>query len=114
MNALLKKEEILSVKDLKFEDVPVPEWGGMVRICEFSSDKAIQFSDLSLANKSDKNYMTELLSLAIVDQNFKPLFSQQDIEALGKKSAKVIDKLTRIAFKLNGIDIEAQQEIKKN
>lgn len=114
MNEFLKREAILARQDLPFEDVEVPEWGGTLRICGLSGDAAIEYGSRRLTDNPKDNYMADLLALTIVDKDFKPLFTSQDVEALGKKSARVLRRLTLIATRLSGMGENAKAEAKKN
>ena len=113
---LLNREAILSVKDTHQEVVHVEEWGGSVCIRAMSGAErddfraAIEGTDTSLVGK----YEAPLLALTLVDEEGKRLFTIDDVEALRAKSAKVLDKLTQIAMRVNGMSEEAQEEAAKN
>lgn len=113
---LLNKEAILNVKDTHQEVVHVEEWGGHVCIRAMSGAErddfraAIEGKDTSLVGQ----FEAPLLALTLVDEEGKRLFSIDDVEALRAKSAKVLDKLTQIAMRVNGMTEEAQEEAAKN
>ena len=71
---------------------------------------AIEGTDTSLVGK----FEAPLLALTLVDETGKRLFTIDDVEALRAKSAKVLDRLTRIALRVNGMSDEAQEEATKN
>jgi len=113
---LLSKDKILSAEDLPFEDVEVQEWGGTVRLRTMTGLErdAFEQSVIMFEGKTRKmnmiNIRAKLVAKTAVDESGNPLFAEGDIEKLGKKSAKALDKLFGIAQKLNGIgqdDIEA-------
>lgn len=116
------KTQILEAQDLKFEDVAVPEWGGMVRVAGLNAKEASVFSSklVSVDSKGGikelkmDNFMAELLVHTLVDEQFKPLFNEDDIEALGKKSAAIMKQLSDIAMKLSGLSDQSLKEATKN
>jgi hypothetical protein len=55
-----------------------------------------------------------LLVRCLADENGNRIFSDEEFEALGSKSAKVIDKLFAIAQKVNGIGQEDVDDLTKN
>lgn len=123
MDKFLTRDEILEAQDLPFEDVNVPEWGGTVRIAGLTAKASTEFSTQMIsmdakgqvkAVKLSDNFMSDLLAKTIVDENFKPVFRKEDIEALGEKSAKVVSRLTDVAMRLSGLGEEAAESAEKN
>ncbi len=113
---LLNKEAILNAKDTRQEVAEVPEWGGHVCIRAMSGAErddfraAIEGAETSLVGK----FEAPLLALTLVDEEGNRLFSIDDVEALRAKSATVLDRLTQIAMRVNGMTVEAQEEAAKN
>ncbi|MGA5605918.1 hypothetical protein ACPCUF_33715 [Streptomyces griseoincarnatus] len=118
--ALLSKEQITSADDRKWEDVPVPEWGGTVRLVGMSGTErnAYQSSLVVLGpngkpqrmNMSDQ--LAKLVGKCLVDENFERLFSDKEIKALGAKNGAVLERLGQIAQRLSGLrkeDVEAAE-----
>lgn len=126
--SFLNRSQILEAQDRAFQDVPVTEWKdadgnpGMVRVAGLSAKEASVFSsklvsvDAKGAVKELKidNFMAELLARTIVDEQFEPIFSEQDIEALGKKSAAVMKRLSDIAMELSGLSDQSLKDAVKN
>lgn len=114
---ILGKNLILSAVDLKSEDVPVPEWGGDVRVRSLTGAERDAF-DTSLLGKDGKrnlgNIRARLLALTIVDENGDRVFSDDDADQLGAKSAGVLERLFEVAQRLNGMGAAAEEEIAKN
>jgi len=118
---MLNREGILSVTDVKFEDVTVPEWGGeTVRLkCMTGAERdeyeslLYDFSESGVKMKRD-NYRAKLLVFTIVDEQMNRVFSVKDVGELSTKSAKAIDRLFTIAQKLNGLSKEEIEKIEKN
>jgi len=126
----LNKQQILEVNDRLYRDVEVPEWTSigsgeraLVRISGLTAKAASDFSTrlVSMDGKGNvkelklDNFLSELLVLTIVDpESFEPLFSKDDIEALGKKSAAVMKRLGDVAMELSGLNEKAVQDAEKN
>lgn len=118
--AALSKDLIFAVSDLETEKVDVPEWGGYVIVSTMSASAKDQYeqSIVSLQNgkavESMENIRSKLLCATVVDDEGKPLFSKSDIERLGKKSAKAIDRVFEVASRLNAISSNDVEELAKN
>jgi hypothetical protein len=114
--ALLGRNQILDAKDLKTEDIPVPEWGGEVRIRMLTGEERDQFEASMVELKKDgttkanrENVRARLLVLCIVNEQGEQMFNRADIKLLGRKSAKALERVINAANELNGIsekDIE--------
>lgn len=117
---ILSKEQILSANDIQFEDVDVPEWGGTVRIrvmtgLERDAWEASVFSDddgKSTMNKA--NFRASLIARCLSDESGEMLFSESDILTLGKKSSKALDRVFKVASRINGISKQGQEDLEKN
>jgi hypothetical protein len=107
---LLTKDQILNADDLKFEDVKVPEWGGAVRVRTMTGTDRDQYEQYIVNIRSDKkddnlaNIRSMLLAHTVVDDNGELLFTKDDIEALGLKSVKALQRLFNVASKLNALN----------
>lgn len=121
--ALLGKNQINEAVDRKWEDVSVPEWGGEVRILELSAaDRGYLDAGQIVANGATaqikvealKTYRDRLVAFALVDENFDRLYTNKDIVDLGKKSAKVIERLADKVLKLSGMGKYAVQDAEGN
>jgi hypothetical protein len=98
--ALLTRDQILAVDDRKYEEVPVPEWGGEVRVRSLSGKERDAFeASLSKTTKSGKreedieNVRARFVALVLVDDKGTPLFSRQDVALLGNKSAAALTRV---------------------
>ncbi len=120
MSQYLTKDQILQAQDIMFEDVPVPEWGGTVRVVTLTGNErdAIEASmivgkgknkDVSLANLRAK-----VVARSIVDEEGKRIFEDEDIAALGRKSAAALNRVYEVAQRLSGITQEDVDELTKN
>lgn len=117
---LLNRDQILTAKDLPFKDVSVPEWGGDVRVSTMTAADRDAFESSIYETTAGKivlkndNYRAKLLARCLTDDQGVRLFTEKDIEALGKKSARALQRLFNAAQTLNGLSLEEQEKIEKN
>lgn len=116
----LTRDQILGADDLSYRVVPVPAWGGDVRIRTLTGAERDQF-EASIVQRNGRNIATnmrniraKLVALCIVDENGERIFSDKDVEALGKKSAQALDLVFGEAQKLNGLRDEDVEELAEN
>lgn len=112
----LTRDEILKADDFKTEKVEVPEWGGQVFILTISGAERDDFEASLIKGKKTNlsNVRAKFCALTICDDKNKRLFSDKDVFALGRKSAKALDRVFTAAQKLNGITSEEIEELVKN
>lgn len=106
----LTKDQILSCQDIKIEEVHVPEWGGSVHIRVLSGTDREAWETAVLEKKLKGYIRTNLLVRAICDATGNPIFTDADVEVLGRKNSKVIDQLFERIQNLNKVtkqDIDA-------
>lgn len=117
--SLLSRDQIDTADDLPFEDVPVPEWGGSVRLRTLTGAERDAFESSVVSQSGSnrkvnlKNVRARLVSLCLVDEEGNRLYSDADVAKLGKKSAKVLDRLFDKAQRLSGLtddDVEGLVE----
>lgn len=116
---ILGKDAILAAEDVKFEEVPVPEWGGTVRLKSMTGTQRDAFEDKSMDQRGDNpkmnltNFRSRLLSLCIVDGNGERCFSDVEVPLLGQKNANVLERLFVRAREMNGMDDKDVEEMTK-
>lgn len=111
---LLTKEQILSAQDLPTEDVSVPEWGGSVRVRGMTGSERDAWELLQLDEKKPADIRATLVAFTLVDEKGALLFTPAEISALGKKSAKALQRVFRVAQKLSRITEADVKELEKN
>ena len=117
---MLTKDAIIHVEDLDYEDEEVPEWGGTVRIrCMTGSERdSFEAAIYKIEGGNTKvvrdNFRATLLARCLIDENGNRLFSDKEINQLGKKNSKIISRLFEKAQKINGLTTEDQEELLKN
>lgn len=124
---MLTRDQILSAESvLPHEEVSVPEWGGNVLVWGMTGserdafEESRQKADPSAAagkpkTKTDlSNIRAALCVWCIRDDAGKRLFTNEDIVALGRKSAKALTRVADVAMRLNGMTPEDAEALEKN
>ncbi len=114
------REQILNADDLPSESVPVPEWGVTLHIRSMTGTERdvydadlVGMRDMPLKDKM-RNMRAKLVVLCCVDESGQRVFNDDDVEELGKKSAKVLTRLSDAAQLLNAMGDAQIEEIAKN
>jgi len=119
---ILGREEILAVDDIKVEAVLIPEWGEDVGVLVrgMTGKERDQFEESILDQSGKKTKVTmknaraRLVSMTVVDEDGKRVFTVKDIENLGNKNAGALDRIYAVASRLSGITEEDMDELLKN
>lgn len=120
MNQYLSRDAILAVMDVHFEDVDVPEWGGRVRVKALTGKERDALESSMIVGKgknkdvSLKNLRAKLVARSVVDEQDRAIFTDEDIPALGAKSAAALNRVYEVAQRLSGITQEDVDELTKN
>ncbi|NUP21613.1 MAG: hypothetical protein HOZ81_37225 [Streptomyces sp.] len=109
--ALLTRAQIDAIDDRTWEDIPVPEWGGDVRLLGLSGTErdAYQASMVRMGSQGNvagvnlADSSARLLAKCIVDENFERLYTDKDVKALGVKNGAVIRRLFKEAQRISGL-----------
>ncbi|KVS62675.1 hypothetical protein [Burkholderia cepacia] len=111
---VLNRDQILGALDLKCEPVAVPEWGGEVLVGVMGGAARDALMDALTKPQSLSRFHATMLASTIVDEQAKPIFSVDDVEALAGKNPDVMARVVSIAMRLNGIGQKAVAEAEKN
>jgi hypothetical protein len=98
----LNKAKILAADDVKLEEVAVPEWGGSVFVKVLSGTDRDKFEDAYSTEKM-KNFRARFLVMTLCDEKGQRLFTDEEMNELGKKSSVVIAKIFDKAWSLNAL-----------
>lgn len=118
--SLLSKSAILGASDLKVEDVPVPAWGGTVRVRTMNGIERDAFRASLAAAEGEGaalpigKFSAALLVATCVDESGQRLFDDHDMAALQAKSAASLDAPAAVAMRLNGLGGSAVEAAVKN
>lgn len=113
--ALLTRDAILKADDLPKETVDVPEWGGgvLVRSMTGAERDAFEAQMFEGGKARLQNLRARLVSQVCVDEQGNRLFTDEDIVALGAKSANALDRVFNAAQRLNAMGKEDVEAAKK-
>ena len=126
MGSYLGRDAILKAAALRTEEVRVPEWADpesgadTVLVRELRGRERDEW-EASLAVLRGKqmvpdvaNMRAKLAARVIVDSDLEPVFSQQDVNALGELSAAALDRVFEVASRLSGLNEKDLEEMAKN
>jgi hypothetical protein len=126
--AIMTRDQILAAEDIGYENIDlsdVPGWG-IVRIRDLSAADRDRLEASLLAPQRNgqksaanqqlnlKNVRARFCAFCIVGEDMQPLFSEADIEALGRKSAKALDRIFDRIRARNGLTEDAVNELVEN
>lgn len=119
----LTKDVLFKADDLPRERVDVPEWGEgayvFVRPLTASERDSWEMYAIEMRGrwKSDSVFPGLRASLIVrcaVDDDGKRIFDDLDVDQLGDKSGKALDRLWEVATRLNGMTAQDVEDLKKN
>jgi hypothetical protein len=113
----LTKEQILGAQDTPTEVVDVPEWGGKIIVRTLNGTERDQLEQSIMVGDNEKNLVgirAKYAALSIIDEQGNRLFTFEDIEALGKKSAKALDRVFDACQRLSGLTTKDVEELAGN
>lgn len=120
MTRYLKRDDILRADDLRYVDVEVPEWGGVVRVRTLTGTERSQYQASVFefgADGKSVRYVLEyadlkLAALSLVDpETGERMFSLEEIEVLGRKSAQALDRVVEAARRLSALTARDVEEL---
>lgn len=114
---LLTKSAILEVNDLPHEDVPVPQWGGTVRVRVMTGGERDEFRNVAASYENGippARFAATLLALTCIDEDGERMFTLDDLDALEAKSAGSVDIPAAVSMRINGLGAKAEQAAVKN
>lgn len=106
---MLTRDQILGANDRKRETVQVPEWGGEIDVISMSGSARDAWEQSLVVRKGSKveqnlgNMRARLVAACAVDDQGNRIFTDEDAVALGEKSAIALERVCRVAQRLNGL-----------
>ena len=112
----LSRDAILGASDIETATVDCPEWDLKVTVKGMTGAERDAFEQsIRKDGKLDlRNARAKLLVSVIVNENGTRIFADKDAPDLGKKSAKVLNRLYEAAARLSGLDDESEAETEGN
>ena len=119
----LTREQIIgsdAVDDREYDVVECPEWGGEVRLSSITGRARDEYEQSLIEQRGNdrrmnlRNARAKLIVLTAVDENGNKLFTAEDLNALGRKSAKPLDRLFTAAQRLTGLSNDDVTRLTEN
>jgi hypothetical protein len=121
---ILSRDEILRAELDAFgkpllptEQVPVPEWSGTVIVRGLTGSARDTFEGTLVKQRGRKvesnleNFRAKLLVQSIVDEQGNLMFTERDVQALGRKSAAALERVYSVAMRLSRLTPEDVEEL---
>jgi hypothetical protein len=112
----LSADQILAADDASLLEVKVKEWGGsvFVRVMTVAERDAYERMWIGKRDTGIENFRTEYLQRVLCNEKGDLLFTREQIEKLGKKSAAVMTRLFDRAMKHNAMSEGDVEELGKD
>lgn len=115
--AALTRDQVLEAEDVRREEVEVPEWGGTVLISSMNGRARDAWEQSLIGDKgkvNTENVRARLVAYTAVDEGGNRLFTEADVDRLGQKSAAALERLCKVAQRLNRLTEQDMEEVKGN
>lgn len=129
---LLSRDDILKAEDLETEVVPVPEWGGDVRVKGLTGEERDSYEAACMQERPAydakgkqvrgrtemarnlANVRAKLVVRSVVNDEGERLFTDHDTGLLGQKSAAALDRVFEVAARLSRLSEEDVEDLAGN
>lgn len=118
---ILGRDAILAAQDAVTETIDVPEWGGAVIVKAMTGEQRDAFESAILKDKNDpakgvemRDFRARFVARVVVDDKGTRLFTDEDVKALSRKSARVLDRLYDVGARLAGMRKEDAERLAGN
>ena len=116
----LNKQQILAVRDIKIEELYIPEWDGSIYIKTMTAEERDKFEEAIFIKDSGKRktdlsgLRAKMCAFVICDEEGNRLFSEAEVEALSKKSAAALTRIFEKAQEISATREDDVEEMAKN
>lgn len=116
-NQYLSQEEILAADDVVYDDVQVPEWGGVVRVRSLTVGESVSITDMSRVSGDKKNPLKvdtrRAMFLTFQKGVVNPPIDANVLERLMNKNSGVVLRVVTRINELSGVTLDAE-DLSKN
>jgi hypothetical protein len=108
---------VLDLRDLQDELVEVPEWGFRLRVRSLTGTERDAFEISLLENRGKsrevylRNMRAKLVAASVRKVDDSRVFTDGQVEALGKKNAAALQRVFRVAQRLSGLAEDEVDEL---
>ncbi len=111
---MLSRADILKLTpQFPREEVQVPEWGGSVWVRTLSAAERDKL-EAEWERTKRVNFRARLALYTLCDQNGVALMQEQDLHTLGNQASSALNRITEVAFRLNGFTKADEADLEKN
>ena len=109
--------DVLDLRDLQDEMVDVPEWGYRLRVRSLMGVERDAFEIALLEGKGRdrevnlRNMRAKLVAASVRKADDSRVFTDGQVEALGKKNAAALQRVFRVAQRLSGLAEDEVDEL---
>lgn len=120
MPKVLTSADILAAQDIPREAVEVPEWGGTVYVRAMDGQTLSRWENELVAGGGSaarvdlSNAYARLAVRTVCDEDGQLLFSERQVDELGRKNGKILQTLAQVALRLSGLTPDANAQLAKN
>ena len=116
---MLSADDILKSPDIgEIKTIKVPEWGGEVCVKVMSGAERDRWEIMQTTalrkNPASANIRAGLCAVTLCDEKGQRLFTDFQIEELGKKSSIALDRIFAVAQRMNKLSNADLEELEKN
>jgi hypothetical protein len=114
---VLGRDEILNADDRPIEELPVPEWGGVVLLRGMTGSQRDVIEDLINKEEGKQDLVgirARVAAQCIVGPEGNRTFSDADVVALGNKSGVALSRVFTRAVELSGFSKKKVEELEGN
>ena len=112
------KDKIRAAKDFKSEVVDCPEWDMQI---EVRTMRGVDRARMLKSSSNDKGevvgemFQAYLIAISSYDPaTGERIFSEDDVEWIQEKSVDVLDRISEVAMRINGLDKKTIEQTEKN
>jgi hypothetical protein len=111
---ILTRDQILGFTKLEMKTLAVPEWGdeATVIVRELTASERDEFESTFKGNMN--TLRAKFVSLVVVDEAGNKVFTDADIDKLGKLSGAAIDRIFWFGMELSGMKKSDAEDLVKN
>ncbi|MDR5802563.1 hypothetical protein [Caballeronia sp. LZ001] len=111
----MKREQMLAALEPLIVEEPVKALSGsLIRFRELSGAARDALYDSVKNSGGNSGFEAALIAATVVDENGVPAFREDDIDTLQAARTPLLEELSQIAMRLNGLGQHAQEEASKN
>lgn len=110
------RDQIIAIDDIQTEEVPVPEWNGIViEVRGMNGHARAKYMEMFRDEDTGRINYPALYPTAIIECCFDPntgeqVFNFDDEAIINQKSGKALERLASVAMRLSGMSEDAEKE----